>query len=475
MAKQAMTSMRGRLERHFRQDIWAKDAAAAGGLRRGVYAVSRLLYMVGTGFFADHCIIRASALTFTTILSIVPLLAVAFSISKGFGLQNAEFFRNFLMGISAGRTEVVDKILQYIANTNVKTLGWIGVATLLVTVFTTVGNVERAFNAIWGIKKDRTSWRKFTDFFSIIVICPIIVLVAASFTVAVQKLDLVHEFVSNPGYDGLEKFLFKFVSLALVWVGFTFVYAFVPNTRVRLKSALVGGVVAGTLWQSAQWLYIHWQIGFTKYNAIYGSFAQLPLFLVWLYISWIIVLLGAELSYAVQHLHAFVRRGLAMNMSPLSRQKVAVTALTHLAGRFAAGFAPLTLVELAREIHLPEDVLQETLAALAEAGMTVPLGEEEDERGYGLAIAAENIRLADVVAVIENCGEGSSSGSLLKSDTDPLFAAFAEAVRKSPANVTLAEYAAGTTEELRSAGGRARELERIGKRKGKKTAGGKNQ
>ena len=287
-------------------------------------AVGLITYMVATNFLADHCIIRASALTFTTILSIVPLLAVAFSISKGFGLQNAGFFRDFLMGVSAGRAEVVDKILQYIANTNVKTLGWIGVGTLLLTVFTTVGNVERAFNSIWRVKRGRTSWRKFTDFFSVIVICPIIVLVAASFTVAVQKLDLVHEFVTNPGYDWLEKLVFKLVSLALVWVGFTFVYAFVPNTRVRLKSAAVGGVIAGSMWQSAQWFYIHWQIGFTKYNAIYGSFAQLPLFLVWLYISWIIVLVGAELSYAMQHLGAFVRQGLSEQLSPLSRQKVAM-------------------------------------------------------------------------------------------------------------------------------------------------------
>lgn len=460
MAGQGIKGVRGVLERHFRKDIWTKDADHTRGGRKGIFAVSRLIYMVSTGFLADHCIIRASALTFTTILSIVPLLAVAFSISKGFGLQNADFFRDFLMGVSAGRAEVVDKILQYIANTNVKTLGWIGVGTLLITVFTTVGNVERAFNNIWGVKKGRTSWRKFTDFFSIIVICPIIVLVAASFTVAVQKLELVHEFVTNPGYDGLEKFVLKLISLALVWVGFTFVYAFVPNTRVRLRSAVAGGVVAGTLWQSAQWFYIHWQIGFTKYNAIYGSFAQLPLFLVWLYISWIIVLLGAELSYAVQHLGSFVRRGLSENISPLSRQKVAVAALAHIAARFAAGLSPLSAAELSRALHLPEDVLTETLAACAEVGMTVPLGEEE-ERGYGLAVAAENIRLADIVGVVENCGDGLSCGTVLESDTDPLFEAFARAVRECPANVTLAEYARPAAEALRSEAARAQELERI--------------
>jgi len=452
--------LRGALRRHFRHDIWTKESAQAQGARRGVFGLSRLGYMVSTNFLADHCIIRASALTFITILSIVPLLAVAFSISKGFGLQNAGFFRDFLLGVSAGRTEVVDKILQYIANTNVKTLGWIGVGTLLVTVFTTVGNVERAFNSIWRVRRGRTSWRKFTDFFSVIVICPIIVLVAASFTVAVQKLDLVHEFVTNPGYDWLEKLLLKLISLALVWVGFTFVYAFVPNTRVRLKSAAIGGIVAGSLWQSAQWFYIHWQIGFSKYNAIYGSFAQLPLFLVWLYISWIIVLVGAELSYAVQHLGAFVRQGLSESLSPVSRQKVAMAAMRHIAGRFAAGLSPLSSLELARSLHLPPEVVEETLSACAEAGLTVPLGDEET-RGYGLAIGAENIHLADIVAVVENCGEGMSCGAVVESEVDSLFEAFAEAVRSSPANVTLAAYAASEAETLRGEAARARELARI--------------
>jgi membrane protein len=467
MAGQGRKGIKGAVARHFRHDIWAKDIDAAVGPRKGVLAVSRLIYMVGTGFLADHCIIRASALTFTTILSIVPLLAVAFSISKGFGLQNADFFRDFLMGVSAGRAEVVDKILQYIANTNVKTLGWVGVGTLLVTVFTTVGNVERAFNSIWGVKRGRTSWRKFTDFFSVIVICPIIVLVAASFTVAVQKLDLVHEFVRDPGYDGLEKFLLKFFSLALVWIGFTFVYAFVPNTRVRLKSAMVGGIVAGTLWQTAQWLYIHWQIGFTKYNAIYGSFAQLPLFLVWLYISWIIVLLGAELSYAMQHLHTFVRRGLSERLSSLSRQKVAAAALTHIAARFEAGLSPLSTEALSRELRLPEDVVIDALAALADAGMTVPLG-EEDARGYGLAVGAENIRMAEVLDVLAVCGDGGEcEGMVMHPGVEPLFMAFAEAVRGSAANVTLAEFAHGEAAVLKTEAAKARELEAIRERGGK--------
>jgi len=459
MAKGRFSAVKGTVVRHFRQDIWSRDLGALELWRRRITMASRMLYMVTTGFLADHCIIRASALTFTTILSIVPLLAVAFSISKGFGLQNAEFFRDFLMGVSAGRVEVVDKILQYIGNTNVKTLGWMGVGALLVTVFTTVGNVERAFNNIWAVKKGRTSWRKFTDFFSIIVICPLVVLIAASFTVAVQKTGVVHAFVANPAYDWLEKLLLKGLSLVLVWMGFTFAYAFIPNTRVKLKAAVLGGVVAGTLWQVAQWAYINWQIGFTKYNAIYGSFAQLPLFLIWLYISWVLVLLGAEISFAAQRVHAYVRRGLSEGLSPLSRQKTALLALAHLAGRFQAGLPPETLAETGQALRLPEDVLDGVLGILAEAGLAVEIGDEE-LRGYGLAVSPEMIRVADVAAAVLECGNGDECSVLLADDgrVDALFQAFAQAQRESAANVTLAEFVRTEAEALRvdrllSAGG----------------------
>lgn len=457
MAKGAMKEAGQRIVRHFSRDVWSKDLDSLGLWRRRAVAASRLVYMVFSGFMADHCIIRASALTFTTILSIVPFLAVAFSISKGFGLQNADFFRDFLMGVAAGRVEVVDRILQYIANTNVKTLGWIGVATLLVTVFTTVGNVERAFNTIWAVKKGRTNWRKFTDFFSIIVICPVIVLVAASFTVAVQKLEVVQIFFKNPAYDPLEKLLLKSLSLGLVWLGFTFAYAFIPNTRVRLKAAAAGGVMAGTLWQSAQWAYINWQIGFTKYNAIYGSFAQLPLFLVWLYISWILVLLGAEIAYAWQHLDSHVRRGLADSLSPRSRQKVAVLAMNHMAARFLAGAQPHTLRQMAVALHLPEESLADALEALSAVGLAVPLalggqGGSGEEQGYALAVDPRTIRMAEVAGAVLVCGSADACSEVLgeAERAEGLLEELARAARNSAANRTLAEFAGEEVERVRA-------------------------
>ncbi|MDO9081892.1 MAG: YhjD/YihY/BrkB family envelope integrity protein, partial [Humidesulfovibrio sp.] len=265
----------------------------------------------------------------------------------------------------------------------------------------------------------------------------------------VQKTDVVHAFIANPAFEWLEKLLLKGISLALVWMGFTFAYAFIPNTRVKLKAAAIGGVIAGTMWQTAQWAYINWQIGFTKYNAIYGSFAQLPLFLIWLYISWVLVLLGAEISFAAQRLHAYVRRGLNEGLSPLSRQKTAVLALAHLAKRFQAGLAPQTLSATVQDLRLPEDVLADVLGILTEAGMTVETG-DEDSRGFGLAVSPELIRMADVASAVLECGGGDECGVLMADDgrVDTLFQAFGQAVRESSANVTLADFVRKDAETL---------------------------
>ena len=172
---------------------------------------------------------------------------------------------------------------------------------------------------------------------------------------------------------------------------------------------------------------------------------------MWLYISWVLVLLGAEISYAAQRLHAFVRRGLSEGLSPLSRQKAAVLALAHLAMRFQAGLAPQTLAETAQDLRLPEDVLAGVLAILAEAGMAVETGEEESH-GYGLAVSPELIRVADVAGAVMECGGGDECSVLMADNgkVDGLFAAFGQVVRQSQANVTLAEFVRIEAEALRA-------------------------
>ena len=427
---------------HFSEGIWVRNTPETPVLIRFWRGAFRLLYLVGFGFASNQTIIRAAALTFTTILSIVPFLAVAFSISKGFGLQNTDFIRTLILKLTTGRVEVADKIIEYIDRTNVQALGWVGVATLLFTVFSLIGTTEKAFNTIWQVRKGRSAWRKVTDFFPIILICPMVLIIASSFNVSLQQQEMVSSMLSVQAIGLLESLFLKVTPYVLISLAFMFMYAFIPYTRVQLPAALIGGVVGGVLWQMAQWLYINWQIGAAKYNAIYGSFAQLPLLLIWIYISWVIVLLGSQVSYAWQNLNSFVKQRYFGEATPYERQKLAVLMMTILAKRFQEGRSLPSVQELSDGLMAPAVLISSLFCLLQGAGYVV-LTEAVGQDVFAPGRALDKVRILDIVKAVNMEGEpkvyeefAGRFGFL-----DNLFAELGEVTRQSEANRTLLECA----------------------------------
>lgn len=397
-----------RISEFFLHDIWDWSSHHVSGPLKVIYTVARIAYLVFIGFFKDQCIIRASALTFTTMLSIVPFIAVAFSLMKGIGFQDSAFIHDMLLKVSAEREEVVTKILEYVDNTNVQTLGWVGVGTLLFTVLSTVGTIEKAFNIIWEVQKGRTFWRKFTDFFSVIFICPVAVIVATSVSISIRRQTLLHSLENFYGVSELETFVMKLAPLVLIWLAFTFIYAFMPNTRVRVRSALAGGIVAGTVWHMAQWAYINWQVGVTKYNAIYGSFAQLPLFLLWLYFSWIIVLLGSEISYAVQNVMLYRQQRFMPDAGVEDKQKFSLLALSLMSIRFERAEPPYEAEELAADIGVPVHFIAPLLDKFVEGGLLVKAG-EDGLNLYTFALSPARVTIMRVMSILSGSGKGASA------------------------------------------------------------------
>jgi len=388
------------LKRHFTETIWLRSTSDTPWYSRLWRAFCRLHYLVGYGFLKDQCIIRAAALTFTTILSIVPFLAVAFSISKGFGLQNSDKMREWILQVTAGRPEVADKIIEYIDRTNVQALGWVGVATLLFTVLSMVGTIEKAFNTIWHVKKGRTAWRRVADFFPVILFGPLFLFVASSFNVSLQKQELVTTVLSVETIGWLQAMFLKIMPYLLIVLAFTMMYAFIPHVHVKFQSAVIGGAMGGILWQTAQWGYIHWQIGAAKYNAIYGSFAQLPVLLIWIYISWIIVLLGSEVSYAWQNINSFVKQRYFGEATPFERQKIAVLMMTALAKRFHAGEPLPSVQQISDGLMAPVSLISSLFQLLSKAGYTVQAECSSDWEVYSPARALDDVRVLDIIRVV---------------------------------------------------------------------------
>lgn len=430
------------IKRHFTEGIWVRNSATTPAYIKVWRGACRLLYLIFFGFMKDQCVIRAAALTFTTILSFVPFLAVGFSISKGFGLQNTTFIRTLILKLTTGRVEVADKIIEYIDRTNVQALGWVGVAMLLFTVFSLIGTVEKAFNTIWGIHKGRTAWRKVADFFPVIVICPIVLLVASSFNVSLQQKQIVQGMLSVEAIGYLEAMFLKYTPYLLISMAFAFMYAFIPYTKVNLAAASIGGVVGGVLWQLAQWFYINWQIGATKYNAIYGSFAQLPLLLIWVYISWLIMLLGAEVSYAWQNINSFVKQRYFGQATPYERQKIAVLMMVVLARRFKKGESLPSVQEFSDSLMAPLSLISDLFTLLAKAGFVIQ-AEGADGETYVPAKALDEVRVLDIIKVVNMEGDTRVFEDFADKFAflDSIFEKLGVVTMESPANMTLLDCA----------------------------------
>ena len=290
-------------------DIWRIELKKLSKINQATIKSVRTLALALRGFKEDKVGLRASALTFYSILSVVPIMAMIFGIASGFGFK--EKIEQLLIENLQGQEEVANWLIDFSGNmlNNAKG-GWmfgVGLIFLLWTVLQVLGNIENAFNSIWQVKRSRVFFRKFSDYFSIMLIAPILILISSSTQIfVIDMVDKLTHDVTIIGYIGpfLQQ-LVKLIPFIIIWLLFTFIYMVMPNTKVNFGAALFAGIVTGTAFQLLQWGYIHFQVGVSKYNAIYGSFAALPLFLVWLNWSWLIVLFGAEISFSAQNHHQY--------------------------------------------------------------------------------------------------------------------------------------------------------------------------
>ncbi len=404
------------------------------------------------GFSGNNLMLRASALTFTTVLSIVPFLAVAFSVLKGMDFQNTDTIRELLLSVSAGREQVVDAIIGYIDNTNVKTLGAVGTAFLFLTVISLLSNIESTFNSIWHAPQGRSIFQKVTNYISICLVVPVLLVTAISFTASLQSSSVVQGILSYSAISYVYLALIKLVPHVSVWIAMLLLYSFMPNTRVKPLPALGGAIIAGTCWLFAQWLYMRFQIGAGKYNAIYGSFAQFPLFLIWMQLSWTIILLGAQLSFVFQHRNSLDRENRYSVVSQAERMRVSLAVLLEMAASFMAGRTPASLEEISSKTRLPSILVRNVLSALRTGNLVAPLADEEkqdsDEEKFTLIRSPESIRLSVVLGSLANdnaAGIDLNAPGLAVSNQ--IFERLEASLENMPENATLAELASKMTAE----------------------------
>lgn len=250
-------------------------------------------------FFSDRCPVFASALSFSSLLSVVPFLAIVFAVLKAMDLHTL-LAPVILSNVAAGSHEIVSRILNYIHNTRVASLGVAGTAVLLLTVMATLDTVEEAFNRICGLERDKAYHHKLRDYLLVIFSIPLLIALSTSITTSLLHQEVVRWFLRLPGFGRLLLQLFQLTPYISAWIALVCLFKFIPNTRISLRNAMIGGLTAGTILQMAQWVYIHFQFGVSRYNAVYGTVALLPVFMIWMYTSWLIVLAGMQIVWRLQ-------------------------------------------------------------------------------------------------------------------------------------------------------------------------------
>ena len=389
--------------RFINADIWRLQAHKLPPRRSFWITQLRILLLAVRRFNLDKCGLRASALTFYSLLSIVPVVALAFAVAKGFGFEKT--LGEQLMAKLQGHEEVAERIIGFaqslLENTKGGAIAGVGIALLFWTVIKVLGNIEKSFNDIWGVKTPRAMGRKLADYLSVMMICPVLLIIASSATVLVTtQITTMLERLSFLGYFAdMLILLLKALPYGVIWLVFTFIYAFMPNTKVDMKSALWGGILAGTIYQLVQLAYISFQIGVSNYGAIYGSFAALPLFLVWLQLSWLIVLLGAEISFAHQNVATYEFEQDCLTVSHSFKRMTALTATSLCVKNFLNAEKPLTAEDISRELEVPIRLVRSVLSELTEAKL---LSEVCFERGEDVAYQpACDIHRLTVAGVLE--------------------------------------------------------------------------
>jgi membrane protein len=404
----------------------------------------RTIILAIRGYDEDRCLLRASSLTFFTLLSIVPIVAVFFGIAKGFGFERRlekQLFERF-----PGQEEILNQVINFANSLLEQTRGGliagVGLLVLFWAVLKVLGHVETAFNDIWEIKESRSWGRKFSDYLAIMLISPIFILMSGSITVFIKtQLTLITQKVAFLGIlSPLISFSFELIPYVLIWILFTFLYIIMPNTRVSLRAGFLGGVVAGTLYQIAQWAYISFQIGTAKINAIYGSLAALPLFLMYLQISWWIVLFGAELSFANQNVDTYEFEPDSLKVSPGYKKLLTLQIILLLIKNFENGEPPPIDSQISKQLHMPIRLVHSILSDLIGSRLVSEIKTKSDkEFAYQPARDINQMTIQSVLEALDH--EGIEDIPVSKTeDYQTLSEAlrdFSEAMESSPANKLL--------------------------------------
>jgi membrane protein len=435
-----------KIKQFFQITLWQETAEQSGALLRIALNSLRVGHIVIRELAKGELNLRAMSLVFTTLLSLVPLIAVAFSVLKAFGVHNQ--IEPFLLGVleplGPKGPEIAANIIGFVQNVDVRVLGTLGIAILFYTIISLIQKIESAFNFVWHVKRGRTLARRFTDYLSVVMIGPVLVVAAMGIAATVLNNNVVLALQAMEPFGTLILAVTKLLPYLMIITVFTFLYKFIPNTNVRFAPALIGATVAGVLWVAVGTVFASFVASSSNYTAIYSSFAILFFFMIWLYLAWFILLTGSQVAFYLQN-PDLISYGdeEREELSPRLREKVGVSLMMRIAQQFYEQKMALTVNELEAEMALTNNILQDLLNKLEQGGLLVEL--QGDEPSYQPAQDIANISVSEVLTCLRTAEESQGMGVkvAISSDVNRLLDELEQVQQSTLQDVSLRELVAG--------------------------------
>ena len=445
-----------RLQARIMNTLWGIDLSLLSPVHTRVVHLLRGAYALARDLSDGQLSLRAMSLVYTTLLSLVPLLAVSFSVLKAFGVHNKiqPILLQFLEPLGTKGVELTVQILMFVENIKVGVLGALGLGMLIYTVISLLQKVEQAFNYTWNIQQPRPLVQRFSQYLSVLTVGPVLVFSALGLTATLMSQSLAQQIIGAAPLGGIISAITRLVPYALIITAFTFAYVFVPNTKVRFTSALVGGVIAGILWQLSGWAFATFVVSSTRYTAIYSGFAIVIVFMIWLYLSWLILLIGASIAYYHQHPERLTLHRGPLLLSNRVKERLALLAMTVIGQRYYRNGSTWTIDELAQHLHAPVAALSMVMDACTQSGLIA----QTDDRPPRLIPARplETTPVAELLAAVRT-GEETTHLHISQlpgqGEVDKLTACLDQALATALQGITLKDLALGkdTEQTMRAA------------------------
>jgi membrane protein len=392
-----------------KEDIWLLHEQKLPLFKATIIKSLKIIILSVQGFSRDLCPLRASALTLYSILSIVPVIAMLFGIAKGFGFE--KMLEQQLLEHAPDQDTMVLELISFAQNllesTKGEVVAGIGIVVLFWTIINMIGNIEESFNFIWKIGKGRSISRKFSDYLSLMLLAPVLLIASSSITVFLKtKITWLITVIELPEFGTWLVLRALGLSPLVLMIGlFTFMFIFMPNHKIHYRAGIIAGIVTGILYHLSQWAYLSLQIGVSSYNAIYGSFAALPLFVVWLQTGWMIVLFGCEVAFFLQNYEIYRNNNRFSDLS-FSLKKVIALQITHLIIKnFMQLNKPFTATEIATRLVIPIAIIQPVLLNLLASHIIVEFKYPDEDEVYHPAVDINILTIAYIIDALEHCGQ----------------------------------------------------------------------